>query len=316
MNDLDQAGPEDGYNSGFETMPLRPLPRRLYKYRSFGTHSLRLLTQTELYYSDPRRFNDPLDCNPTIEIDVYRSSLEKLCYRFLRDAGRNEDDAKHTINNLRRWSTQFGFETEDEFDEYLKGILGDEIKRAFDAEMARKGVCSFSETWASPLMWSHYADEHRGVCIEYDTTKTAHPDIAPVNYRSPRSVKTSDLINWKFKASSEAQRRVSNTYFFAKSPQWKYENEWRDIRDSSGIHTTNLFISGIHFGLRCDSAVVTSIVKLFSGDKTINFFEIYPLNDSFKLKRRPVDRDEVEALGVRRESATLIFKDVVLPKHP
>ena len=298
-------------------MPLRPLPRRLYKYRSFDIHLFRLLTQTELYYSDPRRFNDPLDCNPTIEIDVDRASLEHLCYKLLWDAGMNEESATYEINNLRYLSTEHGdYETDAGVDEYLKSLLGGEIKRAFDAEMARKGVCSLSETWKSPLMWSHYADEHRGVCIEYDTTKTAHPDIAPVDYRSPRSVKTSDLISWKFQASSEAQRRVNNTYFFAKSPQWRYEKEWRDIRQSWGVCTTNLFISAIYFGLRCDSAVVTSIVKLFSGDQSINFFEIYPLNDSFRLTRRLVDRDEVEALGVRRESVSLTFKDIVLPKHP
>jgi len=30
-------------------------------------------------------------------------------------------------------------------------------------------VCSFSGTQYSIIMWSHYADQHRGFCIEYDT---------------------------------------------------------------------------------------------------------------------------------------------------
>jgi hypothetical protein len=30
-------------------------------------------------------------------------------------------------------------------------------------------VCSFSATGKSIIMWSHYADQHRGFCIEYDT---------------------------------------------------------------------------------------------------------------------------------------------------
>jgi hypothetical protein len=38
----------------------RPLPKRLYKYRSFNINSLRLLTEGEIYYSNPRAFNDPL----------------------------------------------------------------------------------------------------------------------------------------------------------------------------------------------------------------------------------------------------------------
>ena len=30
-------------------------------------------------------------------------------------------------------------------------------------------ICSFSGTKQSIIMWSHYADQHRGYCIEYDT---------------------------------------------------------------------------------------------------------------------------------------------------
>jgi hypothetical protein len=139
-----------------------------------------------------------------------------------------------------------------------------------------------------------------------------HPGVAAVDYRSPRSVKASDLIGWKIEGSSEAERRVHNTYFFAKSSQWKYEKEWRDIGQSSGVVTNRSFhIAAIYFGLRCDQAVITIIVKLFSGEKDITFFQIYSLNDSFSLKRREVDRGEVEACGLIRGSPALTFKDFV-----
>ncbi len=295
-------------------MTLRPLPRRLYKYRSFNTHSLRLLTEAEIYYSDPRAFNDPLDCKPTIKVDVDRASLERLCYRLLRDTGANKEEAASIIHHLRYMSTEHGdYETDADVENYLKEqLLAVEIKRIVDVEMKRKGVLSLSETWKSPLMWSHYADEHRGICLEYDTTQIPHPGIAAVDYRSPRSVKASDLVKWKLQASSEAEQRVHKTYFFAKSPEWHYEKEWRDIRQSIGVTATSFPITAIYFGLRCDPAVITSIVKLFSGDASISFFEIYPLDDSFNLKRRRLDRDEVEACGMR-SSAILIFKDVLLP---
>jgi hypothetical protein len=294
-------------------MTIKPLPQRLYKYRSFNVYSLRLLSQAEIYYSDPRKFNDPLDCKPTIKVDVDRAALERLCYKMLRTSGLNKEESTETINDLRNSSTEHeDCETDLDAAEYYEASLATEIKSLFDAEMGRKGVFSLSETWRSPLMWSHYADEHRGICLEYDTTEIPHPDLAAVNYRSPRSIKASDLIECKMQASSEAERRVHNTYFFSKSPQWQYEKEWRDIRNSSGVAATRFPITAIYFGLRCDQAVITSIVKLFSGHGSISFFEIYPLDDSFNLKSRPVDRDEVEACGIRR-SAILAFKDVVLP---
>jgi hypothetical protein len=159
-------------------------------------------------------------------------------------------------------------------------------------------------------MWSHYADEHRGICLEYDTTQIPHPAIGPVDYRSPRSVKASDLIEWKINASSEAERRVHNRYFFAKSPQWRYEKEWRDISKSSGVASTRFPVTAIYFGLRCDEAVITSIVKLFRGYGSMSFFMIYDY--SFTLKRRPFDWDEIgfiEACGIRGPAAALEFKD-------
>ena len=38
-----------------------------------------------------------------------------------------------------------------------------------ELEMLRKsfGIACFSETYDSLLMWSHYADYHRGICLEY-----------------------------------------------------------------------------------------------------------------------------------------------------
>jgi hypothetical protein len=105
---------------------------------------------------------------------------------------------------------------------------------------------------------------------------------------------------------------VYNTYFFAKSAQWRYEKEWRDISQSSGVFSASFRVTGVYFGLRCDKAVITSVVKLMSHDRSVNLYQIYPLDDSFRLRRRCVDRDEIEACGIR-SSAFLDFKDVFLP---
>ncbi|HEY5328282.1 MAG TPA: DUF2971 domain-containing protein [Acidobacteriaceae bacterium] len=295
-------------------MSPKPLPAKLYKYRSFNVNSLRLLTDAQVYYANPRRFNDPLDCDPTISVDVNRHALECLCYKMLLNTGITETDAKNVIAELRYASTEYGdYKTDASIDRYLKEqLLAVRIKRLLDDEMGKKGVFSLSETWRSSLMWSHYADEHRGICLEFDTTQISHPNIAAVDYHSPRSVKASDLIGWKLQASPEAAQRVHDTYFFAKSPQWKYEKEWRDIRESNGDADAGFLITAIYFGLRCDAAVITTVVRLLGSPGGMAFFEIYPRDDSFSLKRRPVDVNEVAACGVR-DSAILAFKDVIVP---
>ena len=53
-------------------MPEKNIPKKLFKYRAFNVDTLRLFSFWEVYYADPAKFNDPLDCCPTIQIDVDR----------------------------------------------------------------------------------------------------------------------------------------------------------------------------------------------------------------------------------------------------
>jgi hypothetical protein len=146
------------------------------------------------------------------------------------------NEAAAEINNLRYLSSEYGdYRTDPDVENYLMRMLARDIKCLLDEEMETRGILSLSATWSSPLMWSHYADEHRGICIEYDTTEVPHPNPAAVNYRSPRSIKTSDLVSRKMRQYRGAERQVYNTYFFAKSSQWRYEREWRGIITGCGF---------------------------------------------------------------------------------
>ena len=159
-------------------------------------------------------------------------------------------------------------------------------------------------------MWSHYADEHRGICIEYDMTDHMCPDIQNVDYRRPRSIKTSTLVDWKINKLLTAEKSLLDTFFFTKAPQWKYEREWRHLTPDSGAGVAPFRISGITFGLRCDDSVVTAAVKLHAKeDRSIRFYGLYPLDDSFRLKRRLIDTDEIQETGLR-SSALLDFRNV------
>jgi hypothetical protein len=293
-------------------MPTNPLPRKLYKYRPFGINSLRLLSEAEVYYASHKTFNDPLDCAPTIQVDTDQISLEKLCFRMLTTAHGKERALKE-IGKHRYMSTEYGdYKTDPDTERYYMRCLASEIKGLLDAEMASRGILSLAERWDCPLMWSHYADEHRGLCIEYDMAENVCTHIKPVNYRRPRSIKIAEVMQWKFHKSTEAERNILDTYFYAKAPQWRYEREWRDISPTYGVNPAPFRISGVYFGLRCDAAVRTSIVKLFTNSNSpISFYDLYPLEDTFRLKRRQVDTAEIEACGVRT-SVLLDFKDVFL----
>lgn len=55
-----------------------PYPSSLFKYRAFNVRTLRLVAEAEVHYSDPSTFNDPLDCNPTVDVDLEQPELLTL----------------------------------------------------------------------------------------------------------------------------------------------------------------------------------------------------------------------------------------------
>lgn len=102
-------------------------------------------------------------------------------------------------------------------------------------------VTCFSETYDNELMWAHYADKHRGICVEYDMSKMENnPDIAyykfftyPIIYSESRP-QIPIVLNRKEKHNysiSEGKYSLSDRYKFllTKSKAWKYEREWRMI---------------------------------------------------------------------------------------
>lgn len=88
------------------------------------------------------------------------------------------------------------------------------------------------------LMWSHYADSHRGFCIEYDYNSLTEDEMAslplPIVYTKERP-----LLPWKAALDntpeniSEATAQIT-LGLLTKDNEWKYENEWRILVSSKG----------------------------------------------------------------------------------
>lgn len=81
------------------------------------------------------------------------------------------------------------------------------------------------------LMWSHYADSHKGFCIEYDFGEIADETLLnlplPVVYSEYRP-----LIPWKA-AIDNSSENIEEAFadimlgLLTKDKAWEYENEWR-----------------------------------------------------------------------------------------
>lgn len=101
---------------------------------------------------------------------------------------------------------------------------------------------SFSETNNCNLMWAHYANNYKGICVEYDFSKLdddALFHLFPVIYSSEK-LKDVDL---KYTIEEHMDLKLMNferncpndteflkdimPLFLIKSKEWEYEKEWR-----------------------------------------------------------------------------------------
>lgn len=73
-------------------------------------------------------------------------------------------------------------------------------------------------------MWSHYADNHRGVCLEFATANPLFATAKAVQYLK-------DYPSW---VPMDADQVVKTVY--TKSNEWEYEDEYRLL----GIRTARI----------------------------------------------------------------------------
>ncbi len=272
-------------------------PTKLYKYRKFDVRTLSMVTDHGLYFSDPRKFNDPLDCNMSIKPDI---SLKKLADLLKVLMGKDREAAwNYAIDSAVHMSGEHGnWKTDTKVRRYLARLILADIQSELQKEFDAKGVISFSDNWRSVLMWSHYADEHRGICIEFDTTEVVHQNLAPIKYDGERSVKASDLYAWKVEGDAAAGKRVFDMHFYGKAPGWSYEGEWRDISDKQ--QSCEMYrMTAIYLGYRCPYSVTVALVKMLGLDSDIRLHDVYLDDEGYELASRAVDIHEVDATGMR-----------------
>ncbi|MBQ2901285.1 MAG: DUF2971 domain-containing protein [Agathobacter sp.] len=86
-------------------------------------------------------------------------------------------------------------------------------------------------SYKNRLMWSHYADSHKGFCIEYDFSEPEDEVLSkiplPVFYSENRP-----LVPWKAVIDNSVEN-MEEAYaeimmgLLTKDKEWEYENEWR-----------------------------------------------------------------------------------------
>jgi Protein of unknown function (DUF2971) len=291
-------------------------PIKIYRYQRFSPTTVESLCHDTLHFADPTAFNDPLDCQPTVNADSEIDTLRNLLFGLVKRRVEAEsvatlkkvhlksqkaaeyaqklgEQAAHTeLDNIAHNATDPEYDVSEE--EAERWLLTSEIQRELLKRYDR-GVCCFSAAVDNPLLWSHYGDQHRGLCIGYGLNRVPKPQLREVVYGGNRTVATSLIAKALLENDPEAQESLDRDVLLRKAPAWRYEREWRLFGDR-GVQNSALELKDVTFGMRCSAALVHAVITaLESREGEVKFFEMYEVRGSFRLKRRPVNIDEIRA---------------------
>jgi len=226
---------------------LKP-PKSLYKFRCWNSEKhRRILTEDQIWFTSARKFNDPFDCTIPLRYDLL--SDEDFVQRAAKLATRYNPalDSAKTNQEARSLLATHPFRDPKRVED-AKRDLTDSIINSY-------GIFSLSAVLENILMWSHYADSHRGFCIEYDSQKLMDMFdrlfdkseliifLRPIKYMSeyPIPIPSPDLDDDK---DDETWMQLLTT----KSNYWSYEKEWRC-----------LYVGQVNKGLVLDPGIITSV---------------------------------------------------------
>jgi len=142
-----------------------------------------------------------------------------IAYHFL--------PAHHAVDNMHRRRLKLALlhELNDPFDLLAADLPKKRHRQVFthwrDAMAKSYGLLCFSRTWHNPLLWSHYGDRHRGICLGFQVL--APRTAMAVSYTGRRLPGIVERLIDTNKFDEAAMRRVLKTKF----EDWKYEREIR-----------------------------------------------------------------------------------------
>ena len=102
------------------------------------------------------------------------------------------------------------------------------------------GLLCFSKNWQNPVLWGHYADKHRGICLGFDMPNKYPTKVNYVKTRLPKPQVLDEAFIKKL--------------LLTKFVHWKYEEEYRTYT------SLDEEIEGLFYADFSDSLVLRQVI--------------------------------------------------------
>lgn len=237
----------------------------LFKYKPVNEYTKELLENNEFYFSSPQQLNDPKDCYVNF---VYKGSEDEFIAHMVKKGILVHPTLENWLSNSTK--------TVDGKYLYQKREQTNKVR-----------VFCLSGLYNETLMWSHYAESHKGICIEFKTYNVPNGAFLNSDSLIPHFKNGNNFIIYKVKYEEEFPKEVNllnenewertSNFIITKNASWEYEDEYRIVLPTSEFN-------GDNYTIKFDKRALKSIIFGTNIDK-IKIREIYNIIDKNYLKK-------------------------------
>ena len=241
-------------------------PNIVYKYHKINQYLFDLIDTNCLWFSHQNELNDPYDCKYALSDQVLLQLLNTSSMSVLED--------------LQKTNPTFcGISQESFFENMLPRLKSDEwmngLYNLMYGKMLGWSVCSFTAKPMNELMWAHYAEMHKGVCLKFNLSLT--PELNE-KLNQVRYTNNFPVIN--------SMEDLPNA-LLTKRNAWSYEDEWRILTNVRGAKPfIKASLEAIYFGCYADKEKIEDIrvLTVKNGYKDLDFKQLSFHVKGVKLK--------------------------------
>lgn len=196
--------------------------RKFYKFRSLDglpdagprEFTRRAIVNCEAYFAAPEQLNDPYEARFRLEYsrDISQNQIKKVLMAQGKAEAEARAEAKAVMKNFKRPGA-------------IDAFTGELERSLVRSSRTCVGMYSVVESCRDVAMWSYYADEHRGVCLELEWEGS---EPVQGEYDIPRRITYSDELPAVDPYRSTAEERIRRV-LLTKATEWAHEREWRSL---------------------------------------------------------------------------------------
>ncbi|MUI53148.1 DUF2971 domain-containing protein [Aliivibrio fischeri] len=189
--------------------------KSLYKYRGFEPDNTEyiepIFKKNEIYFPFPSELNDPFECQFQLSVGDLNDLEYKARHRHRAYELQKHLSPKVTVEEYFKFYSTIPFEGHLARTESIRD-------KTYQIINAKWGIYSLSSDPLSALMWAHYANNHRGFCIEFSTDNDYFGRAWEVDY--VRKIKFLDILD-------DINESSLFNALLTKTGEWSYESEYR-----------------------------------------------------------------------------------------